>query len=152
MSKAVRKRSLIWISLLLTLTACNANQTKFRTGELTIATKERNLKYKIEIADNDYLRSQGLMHRRTLPVDQGMLLLYIKPTRVNIWMKNTFIPLDIIYINDENEIVKIIQNAKPESTKLMSSETKIKAVLELNAGQVNTQQIAVGDRISYQRH
>ncbi len=92
------------------------------------------------------------MHRHTLPSDQGMLLLYKTPRRVNIWMRNTFVPLDIIYINDKGDIVKIIENAEPQSTRLMPSEGEVKAVLELKAGQVRAQRIAVGDPIRYQLH
>ena len=81
-----------------------------------------------------------------------MLLLNEKSQRLNIWMKNTFIPLDIIYIDTAGYIVKIVENAKPESTALMPSDHKVKAVLELNAGQVQKREIAVGDRVTYQLH
>ena len=67
-------------------------------------------------------------------------------------MKNTFIPLDIIYIDAKGYIVKIVENAQPESTNVMPSDGRVKAVLELNAGQVQKQDIAVGDRVTYQVH
>ena len=90
------------------------------------------------------------MYRSSLPADQGMLLLNEKPRQLNVWMKNTFIPLDIIYIDTDGRIVKIVENAQPESTAVMPSEGKVKAVLELNAGQVRQKEIAVGDRVNYQ--
>ena len=92
------------------------------------------------------------MYRSSMPEDQGMLLLNEKPQRMTIWMKNTFIPLDIIYIDRNGYIVKIVENARTESTTVMPSDGKVKAVLELNAGQVRQQEIAVGDRVTYQVH
>ena len=109
-----------------------------------------NLNYRVEIADTNRLKSIGLMYRSSMPEEQGMLLLNRKPQRMNIWMKNTFIPLDIIYIDRDGYIVKIVENARTESTSVMPSGGKVMAVLELNAGQVREKNIAVGDSITYQ--
>lgn len=141
-----------WLLLLLLIApGCDA-QARFKTGTLTIATKFRPLTYQVEVADTRQLKSIGLMYRSSLPEGQGMLLLNEKPERMTIWMKNTFIPLDIIYIDDNGHIVKIVQNARPESTAVMRSDGKVTAVLELNAGQVRQRDIAVGDRVTYQVH
>lgn len=138
--------------LLLFISAGCAAQTRFKTGSLTIATRSGELNYRVEVADTDRLKSIGLMYRASMPEHQGMLLLNEKPQRMNIWMKNTFIPLDIIYIDRNGYIVKIVENARTESTTVMPSDGKVKAVLELNAGQVQRQEIAVGDRVTYQVH
>ena len=108
------------------------------------------MNYIIEVADNDRSRSIGLMYRQTLSATQGMLLLYKKPQQANVWMKNTFLPLDIIYIDARGYIVKIIENATPQSTGLMRSGVRVKAVLELNAGQVEKHQIAIGNHVAWQ--
>ena len=105
--------------------------------------------YQVEVADNNRLRRLGLMHRQNLPENQGMLLLFAQPQRASIWMKNTFIPLDLLYIDDQGRIVKIVENAIPRSTGAMRSNGKVKAVLELNAGQVSKWGLAVGDRVSH---
>ena len=138
-----------WFVLLLFISTGCAAETRFKTGSLTIATKFRDLNYRIEVADTDRLKSIGLMYRSSMPERQGMLLLNEKPQRMNIWMKNTFIPLDIIYIDRDGYIVKIVENARTESTTVMPSGGKVKAVLELNAGQVRQQDIAIGDRVTY---
>lgn len=137
------------LAILLFISAGCIAQTQFKSGSVTIVTKFDNLSYRVEVADTARLKSIGLMFRSSLPADQGMLLLNKKPQRLNIWMKNTFIPLDIIYIGSDGHIVKIVENAQPESTTSMPSEGRVKAVLELNAGQVRKQDIAVGDRVSY---
>ncbi len=138
--------------LLLFISAGCAAETRFKTGSLTIDTRSGELSYRVEVADTDRLKSIGLMYRASMPEHQGMLLLNEKPQRMNIWMKNTFIPLDIIYIDRNGHIVKIVENARTESTTVMPSDGKVKAVLELNAGQVRQQEIAVGDRVTYQVH
>ena len=138
--------------LLLVITAVCIGQTQFKSGSLTINTKYDNLYYRVEVADNQRLKSIGLMYRSSLPANQGMLLLNEKPQQLNIWMKNTFIPLDIIYIDTNGYIVRIVENAQPESTKVMPSDGRVRAVLELNAGQVQKRDIAIGDRVTYQVH
>lgn len=138
-----------WLILALFISAGCAAETRFKTGSLTVATRSGELNYRIEVADTDRLKSIGLMYRSSMPKRQGMLLLNEKPQRMNIWMKNTFIPLDIIYIDRNGHIVKIVENARTESTTVMPSDGKVKAVLELNAGQVRQKDIAVGDRVSY---
>ena len=135
--------------LLFIAAGCTA-QTQFKTGSLTIATKSGELNYRVEVADTNRLKSIGLMYRSSMPEEQGMLLLNKKPQRMNIWMKNTFIPLDIIYIDRNGYIVKIVENARTESTSVMPSDGKVMAVLELNAGQVQQKNIAVGDSVTYQ--
>lgn len=136
------------VFLLFVASGCMA-QAQFKSGSVTIATKFDNLSYRVDVADTARLKSIGLMYRSDLPANQGMLLLNKKPQRLNIWMKNTFIPLDIIYIDTDGHIVKIVENARPESTTVMPSGGKVKSVLELNAGQVQKRDIAVGDRVTY---
>lgn len=138
-----------WFILLLFIATSGAAETRFKTGSVTIATKFEELNYRVEVADTSRLKSIGLMYRSSMPEDQGMLLLNEQPRRMSIWMKNTFIPLDIIYIDSNGHIVKIVENARTESTAAMPSGGKVMAVLELNAGQVRQHEIAVGDRVTY---
>lgn len=139
-----------WFVLLVFVTAGCIAQTQFKAGSVTITTKFGELNYRVEVADTARLKSIGLMYRTSMPADQGMLLLNKKPQRMNIWMKNTFLPLDIIYIDRDGYIVKIVENARTESTSVMPSDGKVMAVLELNAGQVRQKSIAVGDSVTYQ--
>ena len=135
---------------LLVLTTAAFAQTQFKSGSLTVTTRFDSVHYQVEVADDARTRSIGLMYRATLPANRGLLLLNDRPEQLNIWMKNTFLPLDIIYIDADGRIVKIVENAEPESTAVMPSEGRVKAVLELNAGQVRNREIAVGDLLTWQ--
>lgn len=131
--------------------ACSTTVIDKELDTLTITTTTgQQLGYQIEIVNTDRARRRGLMHRRHMPAVHGMLFDFKKQRQVSIWMKNTYIPLDIIFINDAGIITKIINHAEPESTKLMSSDTDIRAVLELNAGQALENKINVGDQVRHE--
>ena len=144
-----RQQQFYFLTTLLLVTTAVSAQAQFKSGALTISTRFDELNYRIEVADTPGLKSLGLMYRTSMPLHQGMLLLNEKPQALNIWMKNTFIPLDIIYIDKNGYIVKIVEDAQPESLAVMPSDGKVQAVLELNAGQVRQKGIAVGDSVSY---
>ena len=133
------------------LAACSTAVFEKDLDKLTITTATgQQLAYQIEIANTHRQRRRGLMHRRHMPAEHGMLLDFKKQRQVSIWMKNTLIPLDIIFINAAGIITKIINHAEPESTKLMSSDVAVRAVLELNAGQVFENSISVGDQLRHE--
>lgn len=115
---------------------------------LTIQTASgKKIEYEVEIADTVEARRIGLMYRKEMRTNRGMLLDFGRPEKVAIWMKNTYLPLDIIYIDANGVITRIVPNAVPLSTVTMPSETRVRAVLELNAGQAAYQDIEVGDRV-----
>ena len=115
---------------------------------LTIETAGgKKIEYEVEIADTTEARRIGLMYRKEMQTNRGMLLDFGRPEKVAIWMKNTYLPLDIIYIDARGVITRIVPDAVPLSTTTMPSETKVRAVLELNAGQTNYQDIEVGDHV-----
>lgn len=103
----------------------------------------------IEIADNDYETQTGLMYRNTLKTNHGMLFIFPNVDYRSFYMKNTKIPLDIIYIDDNMKIVSFQKNAKPFDETSLPSEAPAKYVLEINAGLSDTWQLEVGDTISY---
>ncbi len=107
--------------------------------------------YTVEVAKTRSTRKKGLMYRKFMAEDQGMLLYYRDSVRMAIWMKNTFIPLDIIFINKRGEIVKTHTSAEPLSLETIDSGEKVQAVLELNAGQIEKYGISVGDRINHKK-
>jgi uncharacterized membrane protein (UPF0127 family) len=90
--------------------------------------------FDIEVMTTDVDRAKGLMFRRSLPEKSGMLFLYDRPQAASMWMKNTFIPLDMVFIAQGGEVHRIEANTEPFSTAIISSEGDIVAVLELNAG------------------
>ena len=117
---------------------------------LSIQAKDgKTVEYEVEIAATMEARRTGLMYRKEMQTNRGMLLDFGRPENVAIWMKNTYLPLDIIYINAQGIITKIVENAKPLSTNNMDSDTPVRAVLELNAGQVVYQGFSVGDKVIY---
>lgn len=86
-----------------------------------------------------------------MPADQGMLFDFKHSGRVSFWMKNTYIPLDMLFIDAHGVIVKIAQHTEPHSTAAISSEQDIRYVLELNAGQTAEQGIRTGDMIELEQ-
>jgi len=135
------------------LYAYAADEPRFtKEGELTFLSKtgrKKIIKIDIEIADNDYERTQGLMHRQILPDNAGMLFIFERSEPRSFWMRNTYIPLDIIFADGNRQIVTIQKNTKPLSYAQIPSKRNSKYVVEVNAGFCNKYGIAVGDYISF---
>lgn len=103
----------------------------------------------IEVADNDQLRARGLMYRRTLPENAGMLFIQSMEEMQSFWMKNTYIPLDILFVNRDKEIVTIHANTTPLKEWNYASTKPAIYVVEVNAGFTNRHGIRTGDRIEF---
>ena len=108
------------------------------------------MKIDIEKADNDMERQFGLMYRRTMEDTQGMLFLFDESTPQGFWMKNTYIPLDIMFVDENNVITTIHENTTPMSDKTVASKGNAKYVVEVNGGFSKKYGIKEGDRISWQ--
>jgi uncharacterized membrane protein (UPF0127 family) len=104
---------------------------------------------KAEVACTREERARGLMGRRSLAPDQGMIFLYATPRELRFWMKNTPLSLDIIFINVSHHINRIAEDTKPMSENPIASDGPVSAVLELAAGRAGTYGLAVGDRVRY---
>ena len=103
----------------------------------------------IEVADDDAEREQGLMYRDTMAENEGMLFLMESEEIQNFWMKNTILPLDILYVDSERRIVSIHKDCKPYSLDQIVSAKPALFVVEVNAGYTNKYGIKVGDQISF---
>lgn len=103
----------------------------------------------IELATNDQEKAQGLMDRKSMKDTQGMLFIFPHAEEQSFWMKNTYISLDIIYIDEKKEIVSVQKYTTPLSEESLPSFKKAQFVLEVNAGFCDKYHIAYGDRISY---
>ncbi|MBT3181008.1 MAG: DUF192 domain-containing protein [Deltaproteobacteria bacterium] len=101
--------------------------------------------FSVEIAESDVERAKGLMNRESLPINNGMWFIFPAMGDEQFWMKNTLIPLDIIFIDDNMKVVHIAENAKPESTELIGSPSSFQYVLEINGGLSEVKGIEVGD-------
>lgn len=125
-----------------------------KEGELSIL-KGDSLKVSaidIEIADNDYERQTGLMYRTSMENTQGMLFVFQDEQQRSFFMKNTSIPLDILFINSDNIIISSIKNAQPMSEQSLRSQGPAQYVLELNAGMIDLWKLQTGDRIQFTKN
>ena len=90
--------------------------------------------FSIEIADDPDEQARGLMFRPALPADAGMLFIFDPPRPANFWMRNTMIPLDMIFIDDTGRVESIAERSDPYSERVSSSQGDVRAVLEINGG------------------
>lgn len=121
----------------------------FPKEQLIIAGDLRCIWFSVFVADTPAHRAQGLMHIRSLQADEGMIFLYDAPTEIHMWMKNTFISLDMIFISSEGVLQQIAAQTEPLSETIISSRSTASAVLELNAGAAAYYGLASGNRIIY---
>jgi uncharacterized protein len=122
----------------------------FNRARLKIETKSGPVLLNVEVADTDRKREQGLMFRRAVPEREGMIFLFDDEREITMWMKNTYVPLDMVFIGDDWRIVHIAHNAEPFSTDVISSSRPASRVLEIAAGQAKKLGIAIGDGASLQ--
>lgn len=105
-------------------------------------------KLKLEVADNPTLLAKGLMHRQELPVDAGMLFKFPSLLEASFWGKNTYIPLDIAFIDNNNNIIDI-KNIVPMSTKTIRSNGLCNRAIETNAGFFSKNGIKIGNKVKF---
>ena len=118
------------------------------TEPLTIRTKAGPVKFSVELARTESEQHQGLMYRRDMAADAGMLFLFKRDRYLAFWMKNTYISLDMIFIKSDGTIVAIVPRTTPMSVDHISPDVRAAAVLEVNAGTAEANGIAVGDRVA----
>jgi len=102
-----------------------------------------------EIADTDSTRARGLMFRRHLAADHAMLFVWEAPIAAAMWMKNTYIPLDMLFVAGDGRVVYVAANTKPESLDVISAGRPVKAVIEVAGGTAARLGIKPGDRVRY---
>jgi uncharacterized protein len=105
--------------------------------------------FQVEIAKDDAARERGLMYRRFMPADQGMLFQFDREAPVSFWMKNTYVPLDMIFISHSGIVTNIVANAEPLSERAIPSGPACAAVLELNGGAAAAIGLRVGDKVRH---
>jgi uncharacterized protein len=116
---------------------------------LSIQTAKGKVEFQVEVADDDQERSTGLMHRTELAMGRGMLFDFQSPREVSFWMRNTFIPLDMIFIAADGTIRTIAENTIPHNDRGVSSRAQVVAVLELQAGASAKLGIKPGDKVTH---
>jgi len=118
-------------------------------AQLTIETASGPVHYGIEMAEDDAARERGLMFRVELPPDHGMLFDFHDEQPVAFWMKNTLIPLDMLFIRADGRIANIRERTKPGDLSPQPSDGPVRAVLELAGGQAAARGIHPGDRVRH---
>lgn len=126
-----------------------AQLQRFAVAPLTIVSATGRHRFTVEIAETPAQMEQGLMFRRTLAADAGMLFDYRHPTMATMWMRNTLIPLDMLFVDAQGRIVNIHQRAVPQSDDIIASAAPVLAVIELNGGTASRLGIKPGDRVLY---
>ncbi|MGM4918100.1 DUF192 domain-containing protein [Tardiphaga sp. 813_E8_N1_3] len=114
---------------------------------LEIVTKSGVRTFSVEIAKTDVERATGLMYRKELADGRGMLFDFTPEQQVSMWMKNTFVSLDMIFITGDGRVLRIAENTEPQSLKIISSGGPARAVLEVVAGTAKKYGIAPGDQV-----
>lgn len=114
-----------------------------------LKTETGDHSFDIEVMTTAQERARGLMFRRSLPEKSGMLFVYDRPEPAAMWMQNTFIPLDMVFIAPGGTVHRIVKNTEPFSTETISSDGAIIAVLELNAGAADRIKLKRGDKVIY---
>ncbi|WP_333474136.1 DUF192 domain-containing protein [Zunongwangia sp. HRR-M8] len=105
----------------------------------------------IEIANDDYTRATGLMYRESLKENHGMLFIYPSAAPRSFYMKNTYIPLDLVFFNSDSTIVSFQKDAKPLDETSLPSQEPAQFILEINAGSSERWDLNKGDRFSVQQ-
>ena len=122
-----------------------------KSASLKIETKTGPVLLNVEVADTEAKREQGLMFRRSILADQGMIFLFDGEHEITMWMKNTYISLDMVFIGGDWRIRHIVYDAEPFSTDVISSMRAASRVLEIGAGQAKRLGLAVGDIVALQK-
>lgn len=151
------------ISLTLSVSSCkeNNNDGKVLTKEITFKKDGRLMVYKqnteavttifdIEIAEGEYETQTGLMYRKSMPRDAGMLFIFEEEQPRSFYMKNTEFPLDIVYINADKVIEKIYTMTTPMDPTSLPSNAPVKYVLEVNGAVTSSLGILAGDRVEWE--
>lgn len=142
------KRSFLVLAFAAALSGPAFAQTPGPTEPLTIVSGDKTHAFKVELADTEEKRKTGLMNRASLPADGGMIFDFRQSkTDATIWMKNTKIPLDVLFIGADGAVVALAVNARPESLRTISPGLPAAAVLEINGGKATELGIKPGDKV-----
>jgi hypothetical protein len=127
--------------------SAGADLQKFPTSDLTIISATGPHRFKVELAETPAQMTQGLMFRTSLAPDAGMLFDYKQPIAATMWMRNTLIPLDMLFVDAQGRIVNIHERAVPQSLDVIAAAAPVRAVIELNGGTAARLGIAPGDQV-----
>src|SRR5664279_5416086 len=145
-------RAWLWVPVAAALALCALSGPGAQAASiqpLEIVTRNGVQVFAVEMATTEEEKTTGLMYRKELPDGKGMLFDFTPEQEVSMWMKNTFISLDMIFIRADGRILRIAENTEPQSTRIISSGGLAKGVLEVIAGTARKYGIAPGDRVAH---
>src|SRR5258708_16238823 len=141
-----------WIVILAAVALCAFAGSSARAASvqpLEIVTKSGVQVFSVEVATTEQEKETGLMYRKEVPDGKGMLFDFSPPQEVSMWMKNTYVSLDMIFIRADGRILRIAENTEPMSTRIISSQGLAKGVLEVVAGAAQKNGREAGDRVGH---
>ena len=145
----MRRVAAVGLLLLAFAGSASAQLARFPTAALTIVSADGPHKFAVEVATTPAQMEQGLMFRRSLAPDSGMLFDFKTPSMAIMWMKNTLIPLDMLFVDTAGRIVNIHERAVPGSLETIAAAAPVRAVIELNGGTAARLGIRPGDRVLF---
>lgn len=136
-----------FVFLLLNMHSVVWAQEPPRVEPLTISTVQSSTMLSAEVADTEELRQRGLMFRHILPPDQAMLFDFEKPRPAAMWMKNTYMSLDMIFVREDGTIAALAENTVPKSLDTVSVQEPVRGVVEMAAGTIKRLGIHKNDKV-----
>ena len=121
----------------------------FSNEKIDLSIYNKNITFNVEVAKTIEERRTGLMYRKKLLNNEGMLFIFPHEKIIQLWMKNTYIPLDVIFISENKVIVDIKKNMEKLSETIVKSKVKSRYALEFNAGLINKLDIEIGDKVLF---
>ena len=121
----------------------------FSNEKIDVSIYNKNIIFTVEVAKTTEERRIGLMYRKKLLNNEGMLFIFPREKIIQLWMKNTYIPLDVIFISEDKVIVDIKKNMEKLSETIVKSKVKSRYALEFNAGLINKLDIEIGDKVLF---
>lgn len=143
-------RQMVWsLALILGVIASGVAAAECRNDEVTLRGPWGQARFGVELAVTARERAQGLMHRESLSQSRGMLFLFPRSGPVGFWMRNTLIPLDMIFLDDIGRVVKVHHEAQPHDETVIRGGRDVKAVLEINGGLARQMRIVAGSEMRH---
>ena len=121
----------------------------FSNEKIDVSIYNKNITFNVEVVKTIEERRIGLMYRKKLLNNEGMLFIFPREKIIQLWMKNTYIPLDVIFISENKVIVDIKKNMEKLSETIVKSKVKSRYALEFNAGLINKLDIEIGDKVLF---
>ena len=121
----------------------------FSNEKIEVSIYNKNITFNVEVAKTIEERRAGLMYRKKLLNNEGMLFIFPREKIIQLWMKNTYIPLDVVFISENKVIVDIKKNMEKLSETIVKSKVKSRYALEFNAGLINKLDIEIGDKVLF---